>query len=358
MAIFENPQTGERKEFTNPRSAAYYGYTLQIVEQEEIDTASTEEQVTATQELTNAENAVLDIINQFLAGIEGSNIYQSTTTTTSSFEEETQSYTPTTQDAAALFPYYPSNLIDLIVTEWTRTGSIDLALAQVRTTDEFQTSFPGIKREDGSLRMTEIQYLELKDNMKDQLRTYNLNPDVFNNAIVEAISGDVNAQEFAERLSFGYEQLLNNKDEVLKQFNEVYGYNLGETELFAMFIDPNISEAVLQNQILTSQILAEAEIAGVEIGLGAGTKFVEGKISQKQSQEIFGKAEELSGLTGAAAGRETTLTEEDIALGLAGLSPEQLNLVKRVGAQEASESAIIAGAATTQTGEVTGLVQQ
>ena len=313
-------------------------------------------------ELSAAEQAALDLINNFLADMEGNNMYKTTEDDDDDlggddggFGEETQTYTPTKADAAALYPYYPSNLLDLMISSWTETGSIDIALATVRQSDAFEQAFPGIKREDGSLRMTEIQYLELKDDMKDQLRNYNLNPDIFADEIVEAIAGDVDKEEFAGRLSFGYNELINNKDVVLEVYREQFGMDLTEEALFAMFISTDISQAVLENQILTSQILAEAEIAGVGLGSEVATKFVKGKITQRQSAEIFQRAEQLSGLTRVAAGTGFDLTEEEIATGIAGLDSEQLKLIRSVEARAASLSSIQAGAAQARTGEVVGL---
>tara|TARA_E500000318_G_C3567554_1_gene216349 strand:+ start:1549 stop:2703 length:1155 start_codon:yes stop_codon:yes gene_type:complete len=313
-------------------------------------------------ELSAAEQSALDIINNFLAEMEGNNMYKGSEDDLGGddggFGEQTQTYTPTKADAAALYPYYPSNLLDLLISSWTETGSIDIALATVRQSDIFEQAFPGIKREDGSLRMTEIQYLELKDDMKDQLRNYNLNPDIFADEIVEAISGDVDKEEFAGRLAFGYNELINNKDVVLEVYREQFGMDLTEEALFAMFISPDISQAVLENQILTSQILAEAEIAGVGLGTEVATKFVKGKITQRQSAEIFQRAEQLSGLTGVAAGAGFDLTEEEIATGIAGLDSEQLKLIRSVEARAASLSSIQAGAAQSRTGEVVGLVEE
>lgn len=312
-------------------------------------------------ELSAAESAALDIINNFLKNMEGNNMYKSSDEEDDDgdddggFEEGTQTYTPTKADAAALYPYYPSNLLDILISSWTETGSIDIALATVRQSDAYEKAFPGIKREDGSLRMTEIQYLELKDDMKDQLRNYNLNPDIFADEIVDAIAGDVDKEEFAARLAFGYNELINNKDIVKRIYSEEYGMELEDEALFAMFISPDISQAVLENQILTSQILAEAEIAGVGLGKEVATKFVKGKITQGQSAEIFQRAEQLSGLTGVAAAAGYDLTEEEIATGIAGLDNEQLKLIRSAEARAASLSAIQAGAATAQTGEVVGL---
>ena len=275
-----------------------------------------------------------------------------------SFETETQSYTPTLSDAQALFPYFPGNILKIILDSWVDSGSIDLAIAQGRASEDYAKTFPGIKREDGSLRMTEIQYLELKDAMKDSLRNYNLNPDIFQNEIIDAIQGDVDIQEFQGRLQFGYEQLINNRDVVLEVYRAEYGMDLTEEALFAMFISPEIATSVLENQILVSQILAEAEVADITLGKSTVQEFISAGISQEQARGLFRETEQLSGLTGVAAQMGQDLSEEDIASGLAGLSPEQLSLIKSAEARSASQSSVQAGAATTQAGQVTGLIEE
>lgn len=274
------------------------------------------------------------------------------------FETGTQSYTPTLGDAQALFPYFPGNILNIILDSWVDSGSIDLAIAQGRASEDYAKTFPGIKREDGSLRMTEIQYLEVKDAMKDSLRNYNLNPDIFQNEIIDAIQGDVDIREFQGRLQFGYEQLINNRDIVLEVYRAEYGMDLTEEALFAMFISPDIATAVLENQILVSQILAEAEVADITLGKSTVQDFISAGISQEQARGLFRETEQLSGLTGVAAQMGQDLSEEDIASGLAGLSPEQLGIIKSAEARSASQSAVQAGAATTQAGQVTGLVEE
>jgi len=275
-----------------------------------------------------------------------------------SFETETQSYTPTLSDAQALFPYFPGNILKIILDSWVDSGSIDLAIAQGRASEDYAKTFPGIKREDGSLRMTEIQYLEVKDAMKDSLRNYNLNPDIFQNEIIDAIQGDVDIKEFQGRLQFGYEQLINNRDIVLEVYRAEYGMDLTEEALFAMFISPEIATSVLENQILVSQILAEAEVADITLGKSTVQDFISAGISQEQARGLFRETEQLSGLTGVAAQMGQDLSEEDIASGLAGLSPEQLSLIKSAEARSASQSSVQAGAATTQAGQVTGLIEE
>lgn len=309
----------------------------------------------AQQALLDAENAANKKIQDLLDQLNQGQSSYSPPTGQPSFEPATQSYTPTIDDASALFPYYPGNILNIILENWITSGDINLAVAQGRASDDFAKAFPGIKREDGSLRMTEIQYLELKDAMKDELRNYNLNPDVFANEITEAIAGDVDIQEFKGRLQFGYEQLINNRDIVLEVYRAEYGMDLTEEALFAMFISPEIATSVLENQILVSQILAEAEVADVSLGKATVQEFISAGIGQEQARALFRETEQLTGLTRVAGAAGMELTEEEIATGLAGLSPDQLGLIRSVEARAASESAIQAGAATARTGEVVGL---
>jgi len=314
----------------------------------------------AQQALLDAEAATTKRINDLLAQLNQQQTQYPPPGGASgpAFETETQSYTPTLGDAQALFPYFPGNILNIILDSWVDSGSIDLAIAQGRASEDYAKTFPGIKREDGSLRMTEIQYLEVKDAMADSLRNYNLNPDIFQNEIIDAIQGDVDIQEFQGRLQFGYEQLINNRDVVLEVYRAEYGMDLTEEALFAMFISPEIATSVLENQILVSQILAEAEVADITLGKSTVQDFISAGISQEQARGLFRETEQLSGLTGVAAQMGQDLSEEDIASGLAGLSPEQLGLIKSAEARSASQSAVQAGAATTQAGQVTGLVEE
>lgn len=313
----------------------------------------------AEQALLDAELAAQKLIDDLLAQLanQGNNYPPPGGDGGPAFEESTQTYTPTLSDASALFPYFPSNILNIVLTSWVDTGSIDIAIAQGRASEDYAKTFPGIKREDGTLRMTEIQYLEVKDAMKDELRNYNLNPDVFENEIIDAISGDVDIQEFSGRLQFGYEQLLNNRDVVLEVYKAEFGMDLTEEALFAMFISPDIATAVLENNILVSQILAEAEVQDIKLGRSTVQEFISAGISQEQARSLFRETEQLSGLTGVAAQMGQDLTEEDIATGLAGLSPEQLSLITSAEARSAAQSAPTLGAVQEQTGEVTGLIE-
>ena len=306
--------------------------------------------------ITDAEKKAQELINAFQSNQSKKNLYTGPTATEPLFDDGDEEYVPTLSEAKNLYPYYPESLVQAILDVWTDTGEITIAISEARASDTFEKEFPGIKRPDGSLRMTEIEYLETKDYMADALRTYNLNPGVFGEDIAEAIAGDVSAKEFTGRLGLAYQQLVNNIPQVKEIYLAQHGLDLTDEAIFAMFVSPEISESVLQNQVLVSQISAEAEVAGLSIGITTAQQFVQAGIDQKTSRQLFGQTSQVSeGLQLAAASQGTSISEQEIATGLAGLSPEELSRIRGIQATATSEMSTVAGSATTNTGQVIGL---
>ena len=306
--------------------------------------------------ITDAEKKAQELIDSFIKNRSNKNLYTPPTASEPLFDADDEEYVPTFTEAKNLYPYYPESIIQNILDVWTDTGEITIAISEARASDTFEKEFPGIKRPDGSLRMTEIEYLETKDYMADALRTYNLNPGVFGEDIVEAIAGDVSAKEFTGRLEFAYQQLVNNIPQVKEIYLAQHGLDLTDEAIFAMFVSPELSESVLQNQVLVSQISAEAEVAGLSIGITTAQQFVQAGIDQQASRQLFGQTSQVSeGLQLSAASQGTSISEEEIATGLAGLSPEELSRIRGIQATATSEMSPVAGAATTNTGQVVGL---
>ena len=306
----------------------------------------------AMAELRTAELSAQNLVNEFLRQSKDLGLYNAPTAT-EVFDEEEVEEVPTSQELKALYPWMTDGLLNILLDGeggYVETGKMNVALASMRASDEYAKTFPGIAREDGTLRMTESQYYETVDVMKDSLRDYNLNPEVFQNDITSAIGGDVSAKEFAERLQFGYSQVVNNIPQVKEVYFREYGLDLSDEALFAMFVSPDIADSVLQNQILVSSIIAEAETAGASITKQAAMSFAQAGITQPQAREVFGQAVSIApGLS--------DMTTTAIARGIAGLDPEALANIRRGQAIRASASSPTTGAAQTQAGEVVGLTE-
>jgi hypothetical protein len=131
---------------------------------------------------------------------------------------------------------------------------------------------------------------------------------------------------------------------------------VNDGQLAAFFLDPDVAEPMLMQQVATAQIGAAAARSGFEtvVERTAAERMRQAGVTGDQAGEAFGflaASREL--LTPLEAG-ETALDVTDTALGLAGQSPEAL---QRLGTQRRRRQARFEGGgqlATTATG-VTGL---
>jgi len=145
-----------------------------------------------------------------------------------------------------------------------------------------------------------------------------------------------------------------------KAYLENFGIDLPDESIFAMFVSPNVATKILEGQIRASQVLGEAEAAGFGgITAQVGTSLAQQGLTQEGARQGFGQAAlTLEGLQRAAASqarRGPTATEYVQATQLG--QAQELQNLQNISAQIASESAAVLGAATTQTGAVTGLIE-
>lgn len=288
----------------------------------------------------------------------GGGVYTPRTSTVDYTPVETTGLS-TKEEAKLRFPYLDERLIDVYVQGFVDTGDSQLAILQMRSDPLMETVYPGIRKTDGTLRMTEQEYIVAKEFMELELRNYNLNPQVFGDDIVEAISGDVSPQEFAERLQTGYQNIVQNIPQVQEVYMREFNLDLNEESIFGMFISPRLSTAVLENQIRQSQIIAEAEVAlgSSALTIAAARGLQQQGLSQAQARRGFqGASTILPGLSGGAErfGRGPISETEYVQateLGDQGIGQN----IRRVESQITSASSAAAGAKQLRTGEVVGL---
>jgi hypothetical protein len=280
--------------------------------------------------------------------------------TSAQVEEIKQTGPSTFEQAKGLYPYLDDRLIRLFLNKYAESGNERLALAEMRADPIMNDIYPGIKRTDGTLRMTEQEYVAAVDNMKATVRTYNLNPNEFQDDIVNAISGDVSPLEFRQRMEIGYEGVVNNIPQVKQAYLDNFGIDLPDESIFAMFVSPNVARNILEGNIRASQVLGEAEAAGFGgITAQVGTSLVQQGLTQEGARKGFGQAAlSLEGIQAAQRrfGRETQTATEYVQATQLGVA-EELQQLQNVLQQVSSESSAVLGAATTQTGEVTGLTE-
>ena len=266
----------------------------------------------------------------------------------------------TKEEMARRYPYLDARLVDVLLESYTVSQDMTQALADMRANPLMEVVYPGIRdTATGVLRMTEVEYLSAVDTMSSYLRDYNLNPSEFSDDIVAAISGNVSPDEFSTRLELGYEGIVNNIPEVKAAYLENFGIDFPDEAIFAMFVSPTVGQKILEGNIRASQILAEAEVAGMGmVNVAFAQSLARQGLTQTRAKEVFQTTAAVApGLMGAAAAQGRQLTEEQFIGSQLG-ETDDIQLVQKISAQQASKSAVELGAATTQTGEVTGLVEQ
>lgn len=272
-------------------------------------------------------------------------------------QEIAQTGASTYEQAKGLFPYLDDRLIRLYLDKYAESGNERLALAEMRADPVMAEVYPGIKRTDGTLRMTEQEYVAAIDNMKASLRNYNLNPNEFEDDIVGAISGDVSPLEFRQRLDAGYEGVVNNIPQVKEAYLQNFGVDLPDESIFAMFVSPNVATKILEGNIRASQVIGEAESAGFGVNKLVAQSLVQQGLTQEGARKGFGQAQlSLRGIQGAAArqGRQDITATEYVEATQLGAAQE-LQRLQNVLQQVETESSAILGAVRTQQGAVTGL---
>ena len=271
--------------------------------------------------------------------------------------------------AAALFPGLP----EWVLVSYARgladnAGNAELAWSKVRANDRYDTTFAGNRREDGSLRMTELEYLATIDGYRQILGDYGVAPDVFESRLPDLIGGDVSPQEFSTRVQAVWTGIQQNAPEVTAKFRQWYGADykpeLGQQRpsvALAMALDPNVGQQVLAKRITMAQIAGEASQSGFRRGKAQANALFRRGLTQESADQLYGQAQSALPTLNALAKRHNdqdrsfNLAEfEDAFLGDA----EQKQRAQRLIEAEAASFSGGGRVARDQTGGLSGLRQQ
>lgn len=129
-------------------------------------------------------------------------------------------------------------------------------VAKLRMTSQYKTRFGGIKREDGSMRMTEAQYLSQEDGYRQVLKQAGVSADHMDNPadFLGWFQGDVDPNELKQRLTV-WDQVKTGGQDMLDAFYVYAGMRLGTDDLYAAIVDPAASQKLTDeyNQKVASQ---------------------------------------------------------------------------------------------------------
>ena len=268
--------------------------------------------------------------------------------------------------AQSLYPNMPPDILDLFANEWARTGDPQVAIAEVRRSPAYEIAFPGNKRPDGTVKFDEVTYTGLKESYIGTLQEYgiprNTSVDLLTDRFTGLIEGEVSAREFAQRVDAVYQGIQENIPEVTEFYRENFGLELTPEAIFVGALDPTVGEEIVAGRITTAQIGGEAARAGFEISGDFAQRLQRAGISQAQARQLFTTAQaelprlqELQARGGVEQPEQFTL--EQFTEAAVFQSPEELEEIRQLEAEEASRFAPIGGAARRGR-RVTGLVEE
>jgi hypothetical protein len=125
------------------------------------------------------------------------------------------------------------------------------------------------------------------------------------------IEGDINPDEFRDRLVNGYDKVAKTDPLVRQAFKNYFGVE-GDAALAAYFIDPEKSTPELLRRAQEAQIGAAAEKSIGKIDLTYASRLAEMGVSYKQATDSFTKLSSMSSLFETGLGETTIGTQKDM----------------------------------------------
>ena len=255
--------------------------------------------------------------------------------------------------AKSLFSMYPDKLVDLYAGFWVTYGNEDIAKGMLIKTPEYKKEFGYLLREDGTMRMTELEAMSNKASFKNTLAEFGIQyTEAFNKQFEAMIENDVSPLEFDTRVNTVYQAVIDDIPQVVELYANQYGISGVTPELvLAGLINPDIQDAILNNEIETLQIGAEGLAAGFTFDFDKVNRLRKAGFTRQTAKSLYGNAGTfLSQEQSIDRGLDISTLEES-AIG----NTEAMSAVAKASAEAASESSIVTGS-RKKDDKITGLV--
>jgi hypothetical protein len=280
------------------------------------------------------------------------------------------------KEVRVLLPWLPESLVMTYANSYATNQNTDIALAEVRATEEYEQFFPKNKRPDGTVRLSESDYAAVKESYGLTVSDYGINPDYFENTFATLIEKGISPNTFRQRVATASEGIMQNIPAVKDYYAANFAMDLTDESILASVIDPDVGQAIIEGRITAAQIGAEAGARGFELNAQEVQALERAGLTQSQAREFFAVAERevprLANLTRKFKAEEPVTVEE--VLTPEGLverpgydieefvqakvfgSAEEIERLRKLEAQEISEFTPQTGAARTGR-RVTGLTE-
>lgn len=222
-------------------------------------------------------------------------------------------------------------------------GSGNLATQEFRNSSEYEQYFPGIKREDGTVRYTdnpEQTYYANLEAFKNTAENAGVNPYYLEDEFINLIEGDVSPNEYQARVSNIYNRVMETAPEIRDWYTENFGIEMSDAGILASVMSPGVGMDILNRNITMSEIGGEAAKRDFDITTGFVDMLADEGLDRAEANRLFGSAERLLPMLGALAARHGDTDDSFDIMEFADAAvmqdPTQLSRIARLRAQEAS----------------------
>ena len=272
---------------------------------------------------------------------------------------------PWMRDAPELAAAYLYEMIDV---QGNAPDAANNALETIRTAPEYQAMydahFMGNRREDGTLRLDENQYLSRKQGYRDAIMGVDpqMNPSVFEEEFSDLIAGGVDETEFGRRVDALYSRVLSQGPEIREFYGTEFGIDMTDQGILASLMSPRVQDAVLAKQLTMAEIGGEASMRNFDITSEFVNLLEQQGMDREEANRMFGNAERMMPALSALAARHGDIDDDfDITEYAGAAFLNDAEQVRRVNRLQAQEKASFTGSAATDIarsgqGGITGLV--
>jgi hypothetical protein len=255
--------------------------------------------------------------------------------------------------AKALFSFFEDDLLNEYAKNWAKYGDAKVAIGLTRQSATWEKYFSYLKRDDGTLIMSEIDALSNIESYKATLGEYDIeDTSMFKKQFEQLIVNAVDPIEFEERLSLVYNEIIDDIPEVQRLFAEQYGIEATRSAIFGALINKDVEDGLLSNQITTLQMQAEGTSRGFSTSYERAKNLRTRGLNRETARKLYSSAGQTIANV-SSMGRDLSVYElEEAALG----DQRFINRLQRYESEYMSKHGMRLGA-RRKDGKVTGLIE-
>jgi len=220
------------------------------------------------------------------------------------------------KEVRALLPWLPESLVMVYANSYSKNQNTDVALAEVRQSEDYEQYFPKNKRPDGTVRLSESDYSAVKESYGLTIADYGMNKDYFENTFATLIEKGISPNTFRQRVATASEGILQNIPAVKDYYSANFGIDLNDQAILASVIDPDIGQGLIEGRITAAQIGGEAGLKGFKLSAAEAQALERAGLTQAQARQLFAVAEEevprIASLTRRFQPEEVITPEEEL----------------------------------------------